>query len=430
MRIPAAATAATQLRFRFNAAPWLSHRPYHPHPKFAEGGAGSEPSTAGSAKHAVGSDLHAHPQRHAHSHPASHVVVPHGYRGRVPHGVEVEIAAKHGIEEAWSKVERKAERKDVDTAEKVLETEKKKRWFSRGRLVYYDWEEVPRYLRDNPYIKTMYRSGYTYTENWISLFHLHNESGNIWTHLVAAIAFTVLVCVAFAGSAMVSIVLRPGHGERVLPTMQENPALLRLLLGIMTYLVGAFIYVEKYPERLFPGKFDLFFHSHQIWHVLCVVAAVFHLNDARLTDLEIDVFNYSNNDTVNGPVGATVPSLRGTIEDPSRPSKISVHPQFLPASLGGPYWIVGLSPKNAETGHYEWSIVSGGLPLETGPNGKCIADPKASGREPKGQGLFLLTRERLPGTEFVDGLKQKAEKLGLDVGTLKNVVHEGCRYEI
>ena len=32
----------------------------------------------------------------------------------------------------------------------------------------------------------------------------------------------------------------------------------------------------RVPERWFPGKFDLFFNSHQIWHICVVLAALIH----------------------------------------------------------------------------------------------------------------------------------------------------------
>jgi len=47
-----------------------------------------------------------------------------------------------------------------------------------------------------------------------------------------------------------------------------------LELGI--YLLGAWFYASKYPEKLFPGKLDVWFHSHQLWHVLILFAAVYH----------------------------------------------------------------------------------------------------------------------------------------------------------
>ncbi|KAJ1648757.1 hypothetical protein IWQ61_009946 [Dispira simplex] len=42
------------------------------------------------------------------------------------------------------------------------------------------------------------------------------------------------------------------------------------------YILGAFLYAAKIPERWWPGKFDYWFHSHQIFHVLVILAAVFH----------------------------------------------------------------------------------------------------------------------------------------------------------
>jgi len=39
-----------------------------------------------------------------------------------------------------------------------------------------------------------------------------------------------------------------------------------LLMGAF-YLVGAFIYANRIPEKWAPGKFDLWFNSHQIFHI-------------------------------------------------------------------------------------------------------------------------------------------------------------------
>ncbi|KAI8927277.1 hemolysin-III related-domain-containing protein [Entophlyctis helioformis] len=57
-------------------------------------------------------------------------------------------------------------------------------WWSRKRLVYYTFDESPSYLQDNDCIHTGYRAHQTYTEAWISLFHFHNESCNIWSHFL------------------------------------------------------------------------------------------------------------------------------------------------------------------------------------------------------------------------------------------------------
>ncbi|KAL6910523.1 mPR-like GPCR protein [Trichoderma evansii] len=42
-------------------------------------------------------------------------------------------------------------------------------------------------------------------------------------------------------------------------------------------LLGALIYVTKFPESRFPGKFDIFGSSHQLFHILVVFATVAQL---------------------------------------------------------------------------------------------------------------------------------------------------------
>ncbi|KAJ3101581.1 hypothetical protein HDU97_001260 [Phlyctochytrium planicorne] len=57
----------------------------------------------------------------------------------------------------------------------------------------------------------------------------------------------------------------------------ENSISLHYLVWMgVQYVIGAFIYASRVPERWYPGKFDIFFHSHQIFHVLVVTAAITH----------------------------------------------------------------------------------------------------------------------------------------------------------
>ncbi|XP_063725836.1 progestin and adipoQ receptor family member 3-like [Symsagittifera roscoffensis] len=54
-------------------------------------------------------------------------------------------------------------------------------------------------------------------------------------------------------------------------------SLVRLLLPkvfIMYFLLllAVVIYLSKFPERFFPGKFDFFGHSHNLWHLMVVIA--------------------------------------------------------------------------------------------------------------------------------------------------------------
>ncbi|KAH7718972.1 Protein PAQR-2 [Aphelenchoides avenae] len=44
------------------------------------------------------------------------------------------------------------------------------------------------------------------------------------------------------------------------------------------YLMGAAIYAFRFPERCFPGKCDIWFHSHQIFHMFVIIAAFVHFH--------------------------------------------------------------------------------------------------------------------------------------------------------
>ncbi|KAL5283893.1 ADIPOR2 family protein [Megaselia abdita] len=48
-----------------------------------------------------------------------------------------------------------------------------------------------------------------------------------------------------------------------------------ILMGIL-YIIGAMFYALRVPERWFPGKFDLWGQSHQIFHVFVIAAAFVH----------------------------------------------------------------------------------------------------------------------------------------------------------
>jgi hypothetical protein len=51
----------------------------------------------------------------------------------------------------------------------------------------FHWNELPDYLKDNEFIRTGYRANTGFHGSLKSLFRLHNESGNVWTHLVGAL---------------------------------------------------------------------------------------------------------------------------------------------------------------------------------------------------------------------------------------------------
>lgn len=255
-------------------------------------------------------------------------------------------------------------------------------------LPLYHFDEIPDRLKDNPYILAKYRAHYTLRMCLLSVFRLHNETMNIWTHLLGFCMFLGLfvylfthvvtantllilmfvgfsvgllmclgcstcfhtmnahcsadvcktmhkldyfgitclivgsfvptICMAFACAPLwkwlyLSIVLVMGafgligpwfhfwteikyrtfrlfvyivlvgsgvfpiiHVNFVLPVSQTAPYVEGLALEIALYLCGMLIYSFCLPERLFPGRFDVWFHSHQIWHMFVLCGAVTH----------------------------------------------------------------------------------------------------------------------------------------------------------
>ena len=47
-----------------------------------------------------------------------------------------------------------------------------------------------------------------------------------------------------------------------------------LILMALIYIFGATFYATRFPECKWPGRFDLVFQSHQIFHVMVVIAAL------------------------------------------------------------------------------------------------------------------------------------------------------------
>ncbi|KAH7035240.1 hemolysin-III related-domain-containing protein [Microdochium trichocladiopsis] len=59
--------------------------------------------------------------------------------------------------------------------------------------------------------------------------------------------------------------------------LDEQMGLSWVLLQGGLYIFGAFLYAARWPERNFPGKFDIWGSSHQLFHILIVFAAASHL---------------------------------------------------------------------------------------------------------------------------------------------------------
>ncbi|KAJ4305437.1 hypothetical protein N0V90_000968 [Kalmusia sp. IMI 367209] len=187
------------------------------------------------------------------------------------------------------------------------------------------WNDLPSWQRDNHYITSGYRPATnSYPKSFQSITYLHNETVNIWSHLIGALLALfgsvivysalsprypsatredVVITTLAAGTSIVAThpkfrtpALRPFralmfvamglsavfpvlHGIRIygLSQLRETIGLDWIVLQGLLYILGAGIYAARFPERVSPGKFDIWGSSHQIFHILVVMAAMAHL---------------------------------------------------------------------------------------------------------------------------------------------------------
>ncbi|RKF57778.1 ADIPOR-like receptor SPBC12C2.09c [Erysiphe neolycopersici] len=68
------------------------------------------------------------------------------------------------------------------------------------------------------------------------------------------------------------------HGLKIygFHTMRSRIGLVGLVFEGIFYIMGASLYAARWPERSKPGFFDVWGSSHQIFHILVLVAAGFH----------------------------------------------------------------------------------------------------------------------------------------------------------
>lgn len=66
------------------------------------------------------------------------------------------------------------------------------------------------------------------------------------------------------------------HYDEFWASLDLKTSFMSLILMGVLYITGASLYACRIPERFFPGKCDLFGHSHQIFHVLVTTAALVH----------------------------------------------------------------------------------------------------------------------------------------------------------
>lgn len=71
-----------------------------------------------------------------------------------------------------------------------------------------------------------------------------------------------------------------------------------VLMGVL-YITGAMLYAFRIPERIFPGKVDILFHSHQLFHCFVIAGAFVHyhgISNMALYRLQIGECKHSEVD--------------------------------------------------------------------------------------------------------------------------------------
>ncbi|PWN52980.1 HlyIII-domain-containing protein [Violaceomyces palustris] len=125
-----------------------------------------------------------------------------------------------------------------------------------------------------------------------------------------------------------------------------------ILPSLAFYVGGLVLYALQIPESLAPGKFDLWGHSHQLWHIGIVLAILSH-HSASLT-FHAGRFDFSCS-AATSPLGGTVTN-HGNID-------------LLFEKAGGLEGIVGLSKADKVIHHWRQilgSIGGGALDQELG----------------------------------------------------------------
>ncbi|KAK9670238.1 hypothetical protein RND81_13G188400 [Saponaria officinalis] len=67
-----------------------------------------------------------------------------------------------------------------------------KRLWKKVKYQLVEYHSVPGYLRDNEYIKGHYRADWPLKQAFFSIFTIHNETINVWTHLIGFFLFLSL----------------------------------------------------------------------------------------------------------------------------------------------------------------------------------------------------------------------------------------------
>ncbi|XP_074295270.1 heptahelical transmembrane protein 4-like [Silene latifolia] len=109
---------------------------------------------------------------------------------------------------------------------------KGKRLWNKVKYQLVEYHSVPGYLRDNEYIKGHYRADWPLKQAFFSIFTIHNETINVWTHLIGFFFFLSLTI--YTANRIPVVV--DSHCFQHLPDVFQGGDLHQLQTDLMTCL--------------------------------------------------------------------------------------------------------------------------------------------------------------------------------------------------
>ncbi|CAO3568407.1 unnamed protein product [Mortierella alpina] len=112
--------------------------------------------------------------------------------------VELEQTSFERMDDAMGMLEKVDSRAIIDYTIDTIDAPRRAALAGAKRLLHF--EELPEQWQENKYILSGYRFLSSKTQCFKSIFYVHNESGNIWTHLLGFFYFLAVGIYFFSGS--------------------------------------------------------------------------------------------------------------------------------------------------------------------------------------------------------------------------------------
>ncbi|CAN7016411.1 hypothetical protein BRARA_K01231 [Brassica rapa] len=156
----------------------------------------------------------------------------------------------------------------AETIEKKQHNVKRRRLWQKVKYQLVEYHALPAYLRDNEYIIGHYRSEWPIKQILLSIFTIHNETLNVWTHLIGFFLFLSLTI--YTATKVPSVVDLHSLQDR-LPDILRKTDLHKLHSDLMSHLPSSPSkwHVMELLYNCLPERF-----SHGNYTDMCVLHSV------------------------------------------------------------------------------------------------------------------------------------------------------------